>query len=86
MCVGGGVYVGAVADRLAVGVLVGGSVIQAGEQVVARLYPEALVYGHHVALGSEDVLVLRFVQRVVVVEQLRETKTGVLIGGWASFD
>ena len=74
MGAGGGVYVGAVAGRLAGGVLAGRSVIQAGEQVVALLLPEALVYRHHVALGGENVLILRIVQRVVFIEQLRETK------------
>lgn len=45
--------------------------VLAGKSVAPLFLPEALVYRHDVTLGGEDVLVVRLVKRIVLVEQLR---------------
>lgn len=48
--------------------------VLAGEDVAPLLLPEALVYRHDVTLRGEDVLVVRLVKRIVLIEQLQSRK------------
>lgn len=48
--------------------------VLAGKNVAPLFLPEALVYRHDVTLGGEDVLVVRLVKWIVLVEQLRMRK------------
>ena len=64
-------YVACVARRILWLILGRLSLLQ-GEEVLPLFLPEALVYRHDVALGGEYVLVLRLVQRVVLIKELQK--------------